>query len=133
MGFYVHKSTKIGPIRLNYSKSGVGVSAGVRGARISTGPRGTYVTVGAGGVYYRKKLNGVMHGQPEQSSGDSTRSSDPEFMQSSGWEALNEINERIALPTYVGRTVAISSIVAFSVAGVGLLIAKSSPILSWTL
>ena len=56
MGFYFRKSKKVGPVRLNFSKSGVGVSTGVKGARISFGPRGTYVNVGRNGVYYRKKI-----------------------------------------------------------------------------
>lgn len=56
MGFYFRKSSKLGPFRINYSKSGVGVSFGVRGARISTGPRGTYIHAGANGFYYRERL-----------------------------------------------------------------------------
>jgi hypothetical protein len=57
MGFFFHKSIKFGPFRVNLSKSGVGVSAGVKGARISKGPRGTYINVGRGGLYYRQKLD----------------------------------------------------------------------------
>lgn len=47
----------MGPLRLNLSSAGVGVSAGVRGARVSVGPRGTYVTLSAGGFQYRRKLD----------------------------------------------------------------------------
>ncbi|MFA5566204.1 MAG: DUF4236 domain-containing protein [Acidimicrobiia bacterium] len=57
MGFYFRKSKKLGPLRINLSKSGVGVSTGVKGFRVSTGPRGTQVHAGRDGVYYRKKLN----------------------------------------------------------------------------
>ena len=57
MGFSFRKSIRFGPLRLNLSKSGVGLSAGVKGARVSRGPRGTYLNVGAGGVQYRKKLD----------------------------------------------------------------------------
>jgi hypothetical protein len=56
MGWFFRKSIKLGPMRLNLSKSGLGVSAGVRGARVSVGPRGAYLNVGRGGVYYRQKL-----------------------------------------------------------------------------
>jgi hypothetical protein len=56
MGFYIRKSKNFGPFRLNFSKSGIGVSAGVKGARISTGPSGTFFNAGANGIYYRKKL-----------------------------------------------------------------------------
>ena len=57
MGFYLRKSFRAGPIRFNLSKSGIGVSAGVTGARLgmsSTG--GAYVHGGRGGLYYRKSL-----------------------------------------------------------------------------
>lgn len=56
MGWFFRKSIKFGPLRFNLSKSGVGVSAGVKGARVSVGPRGTYLNVGRGGLYYRQKL-----------------------------------------------------------------------------
>ncbi|MGB5793714.1 DUF4236 domain-containing protein [Poseidonibacter sp.] len=54
MGFYIRKSISVGPFRFNLSKSGVGVSAGVKGFRFGTGPRGNYVHMGRGGFYYRK-------------------------------------------------------------------------------
>lgn len=56
MGFYLRKSISVGPIRFNLSKSGVGVSAGVRGLRVGSGPRGNYVHMGRGGLYYRATL-----------------------------------------------------------------------------
>lgn len=57
IGFSFRKSIKMGPLRLNLSKSGLGVSTGVKGLRVSVGPRGTYLNAGTKGVYYRKKLN----------------------------------------------------------------------------
>lgn len=56
MGFYLRKSIKVGPIRFNLSKSGIGVSAGITGFRVGTGPRGNYIQMGRGGIYYRKTL-----------------------------------------------------------------------------
>ncbi|HBB89518.1 MAG TPA: hypothetical protein DC047_18085 [Blastocatellia bacterium] len=56
MGFFLRKSIKFGPFRFNLSKSGIGVSGGIRGARISAGPRGTQLNVGRKGLYYRKQL-----------------------------------------------------------------------------
>jgi Protein of unknown function (DUF4236) len=56
MGFYLRKSVKVGPLRFNLSKSGIGVSAGVRGLRFGTGPRGNYVHMGRHGIYYRATL-----------------------------------------------------------------------------
>lgn len=56
MGFYFRKSKSLGLFRLNFSKSGVGVSTGVKGARLSIGPTGTHIHLGRNGIYYRKKL-----------------------------------------------------------------------------
>jgi len=54
MAFYIRKSLRFGPVRFNLSKSGVGVSAGIKGFRVGSGPRGNYVHMGRGGLYYRK-------------------------------------------------------------------------------
>lgn len=56
MSFYLRKSLKAGPFRLNLSKSGIGVSTGVPGFRVGTGPRGNYVHLGRHGVYYRASI-----------------------------------------------------------------------------
>ncbi|HEX7680514.1 MAG TPA: DUF4236 domain-containing protein [Thermoanaerobaculia bacterium] len=41
------RSVNFGPLRFNFSKSGIGASVGVKGARLTLTPRGTtYVTVG---------------------------------------------------------------------------------------
>ena len=60
MGFYVKKSIRVGPMRFNLSKSGVGASIGIKGLRFGTGPRGNYIHIGAGGVYYRASLSPSM-------------------------------------------------------------------------
>jgi hypothetical protein len=57
MGFYFRKSKSFGPIRLNFSKSGIGVSTGVKGARLIFSPNGTYVHLGRHGIYYKKKIS----------------------------------------------------------------------------
>jgi len=56
MAFYLRKAFKVGPLRLNLSKSGLGLSAGVTGARIGLSPKGAYVHGGRHGIYYRKYL-----------------------------------------------------------------------------
>lgn len=56
MGFYLRKSISVGPLRFNLSKSGIGVSTGIRGLRFGVGPRGNYVRIGHGGIYYRATL-----------------------------------------------------------------------------
>ena len=56
MAFYLRKSFKAGPIRLNLSKVGLGVSGGVTGARVGVNSRGLYLHGGRHGLYYRKHL-----------------------------------------------------------------------------
>jgi hypothetical protein len=56
MGFYFRKGFNFGPLRLNLSRSGLGASVGVKGARIGVGPRGSYIHMGRGGLYYRQTL-----------------------------------------------------------------------------
>jgi hypothetical protein len=62
MGFYLRKSVSVGPLRFNLSKSGLGVSAGIKGFRVGAGPRGNYVHMGRGGVYFRQTLPSINGG-----------------------------------------------------------------------
>lgn len=58
MGFFFRDSLKLGKFfKLNFSKSGIGLSGGVKGFRISKGPKGTQLHAGRNGLYYRKSLN----------------------------------------------------------------------------
>ena len=66
MPFFIRKSVRFGPLRLNLSKSGVGVSGGVRGLRVGAGPRGRYIHAGRGGMYYRKTISGPKGVSPRQ-------------------------------------------------------------------
>lgn len=59
MPFYIRDSVSLGPFKINLSKSGLGISAGVNGFRIGTGPKGHYIHAGMSGVYYRKTLGGL--------------------------------------------------------------------------
>lgn len=56
MAFYIRKAFKTGPIRLNLSKGGLGLSGGITGARVGINSRGTYVHGGRHGFYYRKYM-----------------------------------------------------------------------------
>lgn len=56
MGWFLRKSVRFGPVRINFSKRGIGVSAGVKGFRVGTGPRGPYVAGGRKGIYFRQQL-----------------------------------------------------------------------------
>lgn len=58
MGFNFRKSIKLGKnLRVNLSKSGVGLSAGVKGARVSVGPKGIRKTasIPGTGISYTKQ------------------------------------------------------------------------------
>jgi hypothetical protein len=57
MGFYIRKALSVGPFRFNLSKSGLGVSVGIKGLRLGAGPRGNYVHMGREGLYFRKSLH----------------------------------------------------------------------------
>lgn len=57
MGFFIRKAFRAGPIRFNLSKSGVGISAGVKGLRLGAGPRGPYLAAGRHGIYLRESLS----------------------------------------------------------------------------
>src|ERR1700730_17518594 len=58
MSFFFRRSPRVGPFRLNFSRSGIGASVGVKGARLTLTPHGTtYVTVGSHGFYYRETLS----------------------------------------------------------------------------
>lgn len=57
MGFYLRKSFKAGPFRLNLSKSGIGTSFGIKGLRYGINAKGQeYIHAGRYGAYYRKNL-----------------------------------------------------------------------------
>lgn len=72
MGLYIRKGFNAGPFRLNLSRSGLGASFGVKGARIGTGPAGRYVHVGRGGLYYRKSLPAPTQQQDQADSTNNT-------------------------------------------------------------
>ena len=55
MGFSFRKSIDLGLVRINFSKSGVGFSFGVPGARIVKPARGkNYISIGKFGLFFRK-------------------------------------------------------------------------------
>lgn len=111
MSFYIRKSVKFGPIRFNFSKSGIGASTGVKGARISTGLRGTYIHLGRNGIYYRQKIDGSVIDTQPSTPKDSSTSYDGDFdsvkttsidnlIESTNKDTLTQINSRIQQPTF---------------------------------
>lgn len=62
MGIRYYKSIGLGRfLRLNISKSGIGVSARIAGVSLSTGPAGSFINLNlpGSGLSYRKKLGGT--------------------------------------------------------------------------
>ena len=105
MAWYLRKAFKFGPLRINLSKSGLGYSLGVKGARIGTGPRGNYVHLGRYGVYYKQYLPASPDATPaipppvESSAGAVTEISSASAFQlreSSAEALLQEIREKRA-------------------------------------
>jgi hypothetical protein len=110
MGFFVRKSASFGPFRLNLSKSGVGASVGVKGARLTMTPRGTtYITVGSHGFYYRETISNKQgihedrlpsppQGVSPNVASDEIRTADVADLIDSSSEALvRHLNERAAM------------------------------------
>lgn len=143
MGFSFRKSVKMGPLRLTASKSGVSVSAGVKGARLTSGPRGTYVTIGAHGLRYRQRIDQPMPSRdPRPSAPVTTRSAEPtydptdpaairtadvsELVEASNAEVLAELNERAHLPAYAPWVFGLT-VMLFLITG------GSLPALAWTI
>ena len=57
MGWFLRKSFRLGPLRLNLSKRGIGASVGVKGARLGVDAGGKpYAAGGRYGVYFRERL-----------------------------------------------------------------------------
>ena len=121
MSFYIRKSVKFGPIRFNISKSGIGISTGVKGARISTGPLGTYINLGRNGIYYRQKIDGSILEAPSETGDDNFHQSETanssiptadvtDLVDTSNKDLLDQINSRIQLPIY-GNLVSVFTIV----------------------
>jgi hypothetical protein len=57
MAWRFRRSLKLGPLRLNFSKSGIGYSAGVRGFRVGTDAKGntyTATSIPGTGIYNRQ-------------------------------------------------------------------------------
>jgi hypothetical protein len=110
MGFYLRKSISVGPLRFNLSKSGVGISAGVKGLRFGVGPRGNYVHMGRGGLYYRATIPSSSPSKPQRQPAQSIDSQLPpethapleeiesadiaKIVDSSSRELLTELNQK---------------------------------------
>lgn len=55
MGFFFRKSINLGKgFRLNLSKTGIGLSGGIKGLRVSRRGNRTTVSAGRNGLFFRK-------------------------------------------------------------------------------
>ncbi len=65
MGWRFSKSISLGPLRVNLSSKGVGVSVGLKGLRVGTGPSGTRIRAGipGTGVSYEKRIGSKRKGR----------------------------------------------------------------------
>lgn len=97
MGLFIRKSFKAGPIRFNLSKSGVGASVGVKGARVGAGPRGAYVAGGRGGLYFRENIGG----KTSSRRGSISRASAVPDGAGSGWVEDEFVDTGAAFPAQV--------------------------------
>ena len=135
MGFYLRKSLSVGPFRFNLSRSGVGLSTGIKGFRIGTGPRGNYVHMGRGGIYFRQTLPSASSSKsgrvppdipPEQSSSidfqEIESGSVSQMVDSSSAVLLEEVNSKSKKPLIWPW------VLGFSICLLGLLGAANSPI-----
>lgn len=74
MGFRFRRSVKLFPgVRLNFSRSGISTTIGIRGASMTVGGRGTYVNVGVPGtgISYRERIDALPSNGPKY--GDTPR------------------------------------------------------------
>ena len=68
MGWFLRKSFRVGPLRLNLSKRGIGASVGVKGALLGVDAAGKpYAAGGRYGLYFRQRLGA---GQASQAPGE---------------------------------------------------------------
>jgi HJR/Mrr/RecB family endonuclease len=126
MPFYIRKSINAGIFRFNLSKSGIGVSTGIRGFRVGSGPSGNYIHMGRNGLYYRSTWSGKgkhysSANQPYYSPpslGESSYSQLTEidsadvlqFQDASSEKLISEINQKYKVPRY-WLTVSLLSII----------------------
>lgn len=92
MGFYFRKSVNLGGLRFNFSKSGVGVSTGIKGFRIGSGPRGNYVQIGKNGIYYKKTWGNSKRNTDENTKIQNIKNHNVNRTQKSENEDLDEYN-----------------------------------------
>ena len=83
MGWFLRKSFRVGPLRLNLSKRGIGASVGVKGARLGVDATGKpYAAGGRHGLYFRQRLG---PSRTSQAMGEIGSSGEGQTPDPSGW------------------------------------------------
>jgi hypothetical protein len=78
MGWFLRKSVRVGPLRLNLSKRGIGASVGVKGARLGVDATGKpYAAGGRYGLYFRQRLGPSQTSQAAGAIGPSSEGQPP--------------------------------------------------------
>ena len=78
MGWFLRKSFRVGPLRLNLSKRGIGASVGVKGARLGVDATGKpYAAGGRYGLYFRQRLGPSRTSQAAGAIGPSSEGQPP--------------------------------------------------------
>ncbi|MBV7532852.1 DUF4236 domain-containing protein [Chitinophaga sp. sic0106] len=117
MSWSYRKSISAGPFRLNFSKSGISYSAGVKGARINVGPRSTFVNLNTNGISYRQRLSNpiiprpattpasvpVLESIPGQIGVEITSGAVDELTDIDSQAFITELNEKASLVPYTPR------------------------------
>lgn len=132
MGFYIRKSLSVGPFRFNLSKSGIGLSTGIKGFRVGTGPRGNYVHMGRDGLYFRQTIPSSDNRRtPSEVSDEQTSNIDfkeiesgsvSQMVDSSSVALLEEISSKSKKPLIWPW------VLGFSICLLAILVAANSPV-----
>jgi hypothetical protein len=137
VGFYLRKSVSVGPFRFNLSKSGLGLSTGIKGFRVGTGPRGNYVQMGRGGICFRQTLLGS-HNQKKPSESPRIHASNINFVEFDSGNVSQMVDSSSAallqeIDSKAKKSLIWPWVLAFSVGSVALFVALHLPIWAFCL
>ena len=140
MAWYIRKAISFGPLRFNISKSGIGASFGVTGARIGSGPSGTYVHLGRHGIYYKKYLsqkNKKVNIKKIRSSGkidkqvENLSNNLNNFILEKHGDLVNELNSKVAKRTLIQGITWVLWLIASTYVLINILALPSLPSALW--
>src|SRR5579862_4236392 len=97
----MRRSISLGPLHLNFSRTGIGLSVYSRRTMALAGPRRTFVRMGSQGLAYRQHFDMAEHGivSPDGDSlgpYDALKPDANGLIESSGSEVLSQVNARVS-------------------------------------